>query len=324
MKSDIFIPFPFSPEIKPGKQGPFFEIRTYTYMGGELPVIQKTWEAALPGRLKFGPIVACGYTELGALSKFIHIWPYQSLDGRWRIRNGIRTTGNWPPAALADGPVSRTLWLEGYVDTYVQRDLRQLAQVGDLSAFLRLVRLAALRNGGLLNHADLGRDAGLPRTTVQRWLSILEASFLVTLLPPFAETKVADFDRMVATNLRSAFLVTRAFLPAILERRRGDIFFMSSIAGLGAYPNAAAYCAAKFGVTGLAKVLRAETKKTGVRVCCVHPGATWSPSWSGSGVPEERIMPTKDVARAFLDVWRLSRRTVVEEIVLRPQLGDVG
>jgi hypothetical protein len=56
----------------------------------------------------------------------------------------------------------------------------------------------------------------------------------------------------------------------------------------------------------------------------VHPGATWSPSWSGSGVPEERIMPAEDVARAFLDVWRLSRRTVVEEIVLRPQLGDVG
>ncbi|MBI4625334.1 MAG: SDR family oxidoreductase [Verrucomicrobia bacterium] len=142
-------------------------------------------------------------------------------------------------------------------------------------------------------------------------------------MAPFAETKVADFDRMVATNLRSAFLVTRAFLPAMLKRRRGDIFFMSSIAGLGAYPNAAAYCAAKFGVTGLAKVLRAETKNAGIRVCCVHPGATWSPSWVGSGVAEERIMPAEDVARAFLDVWRLSRRTVVEEIVLRPQLGDV-
>ena len=142
-------------------------------------------------------------------------------------------------------------------------------------------------------------------------------------MAPFVETKVADFDRMVATNLRSAFLVTQAFLPAMLKRRRGDIFFMSSIAGLGAYPNAAGYCAAKFGVTGLAKVLRAETKNTGVRVCCVHPGATWSPSWSQSGVKPERIMPAEDVARAFLDLYRLGRRTVVEEIVLRPQLGDL-
>jgi NAD(P)-dependent dehydrogenase (short-subunit alcohol dehydrogenase family) len=140
---------------------------------------------------------------------------------------------------------------------------------------------------------------------------------------PFAELAVADFDRIVAANLRSAFLVTRAFLPAMQRRRRGDIFFMSSIAGLGAYPNGAAYCAAKFGVTGLAKVLRAETKQAGIRVCCVHPGATWSPSWSKSGVQRERLMPAEDVARAFLDVYRLGRRAVVEEIVLRPQLGDV-
>ncbi|MEO6245950.1 MAG: SDR family oxidoreductase [Opitutaceae bacterium] len=139
----------------------------------------------------------------------------------------------------------------------------------------------------------------------------------------FAATTVAEFDRIVAANLRSAFLVTRALLPAMLKRKRGDVFFMSSIAGLAAYPNGAAYCAAKFGVTGLAQVLRAETKGTGVRVCCVHPGATWSPSWRGSGVAEERIMPAADVARAFLDVWRLSRRTVVEEIVLRPEPGDV-
>lgn len=142
-------------------------------------------------------------------------------------------------------------------------------------------------------------------------------------MAPFAETTTAEFDRMIAVNLRSAFLVTQAFLPEMLRRKHGDIFFMSSIAGLGAYPNAAAYCAAKFGVTGLAQVLRAETKDQGIRVCCVHPGATWSPSWAQSGVKPERIMPAADIARAILDVYRLSRRTVVEEIVLRPQLGDV-
>ena len=101
-QSDILHPFTFAPEIKPGKVGPYFEIRTYTYKGGELPVIQKTWEAALPGRLKFGPIVTCGYTDLGALSKFIHIWPYKSLDERTKMRDEIRKTGNWPPSALAE------------------------------------------------------------------------------------------------------------------------------------------------------------------------------------------------------------------------------
>lgn len=139
----------------------------------------------------------------------------------------------------------------------------------------------------------------------------------------FVETSVADFDRVLAANLRSAFLVSRTFVPGMVARGRGDVFFMSSIAGLDAYPNGAAYCAAKFGVTGLAKVLREETKTTGVRVCCVHPGATWTPSWSASGVERERLMPAEDIARAFLDVYRLSRNTVVEEIVLRPQLGDL-
>ncbi len=140
---------------------------------------------------------------------------------------------------------------------------------------------------------------------------------------PFLRGSVETFDEMIRVNLRSAFLVTRALVPEMVKRGRGDVFFMSSIAGLSAYPSSAAYCAAKFGVTGLAKVLRAETKGTGVRVCCVYPGATWTPSWSESGVAEERIMPAEDVARAFFDVYRMTRRTVVEEIVLRPSAGDI-
>ncbi|PAW89935.1 MAG: oxidoreductase [Opitutia bacterium Tous-C4FEB] len=137
------------------------------------------------------------------------------------------------------------------------------------------------------------------------------------------EMSVAQFDRLIGANLRSVFLVSKAFVPGMAARGRGDVFNMSSIAGLDAYPGGAGYCAAKFGVTGLSKVMRAELKTKGVRVCCVYPGATWSPSWSGSGVAKERMMPAEDVARAFLDVYRLTRKTVVEEIVLRPQLGDL-
>ena len=140
---------------------------------------------------------------------------------------------------------------------------------------------------------------------------------------PLTEMTVADFDRVIAANLRSVFLVSRAFVPGMIERGYGDVFNMSSIAGLIAYPGGTAYSAAKFGVTGLSKVMRAELRDKGVRVCCVCPGATWSPSWEGSGVPAERMMPATDVARAFFDVFRLSRSTFVEEIVLRPQAGDL-
>jgi len=173
--------------------------------------------------------------------------------------------------------------------------------------------------------ADEGAVSALHAAVAKRFgaVHVLINNAGVFEAAPFVETKVADFDRIVAANLRSAFLVTRAFVPAMIAQKQGDVFFMSSIAGLGAYPNSTAYCAAKFGVTGLAAVLRAETRAHGVRVCCVHPGATWSPSWSSSGVAEERIMPAADVARAFYDVYRLGRNTVVEEIVLRPQLGDL-
>jgi NADP-dependent 3-hydroxy acid dehydrogenase YdfG len=98
---------------------------------------------------------------------------------------------------------------------------------------------------------------------------------------------------------------------------------MSSIAGQQPYAMGAGYCAAKFGVTGLSKVMREELKDKGVRVTTVYPGATVSPSWDGSGFDTSRMMPTKDVARAFYDIYRLSRSTVVEDITLRPQGGDV-
>ena len=139
----------------------------------------------------------------------------------------------------------------------------------------------------------------------------------------FLTMSVADFDGLLNANLRSLFLVSRAIVPGMVKRGRGDVFNMSSIAGLDPYPGGAGYCAAKFGVTGLSKVMREELKTKGVRVTTVYPGATVSPSWDGSGADPRRMMPTADVARAFYDVYRLSRRTVVEDIVLRPIGGDL-
>jgi NADP-dependent 3-hydroxy acid dehydrogenase YdfG len=139
----------------------------------------------------------------------------------------------------------------------------------------------------------------------------------------FLTMSAADFDGLIDANLRSLFLVSRAIVPAMVERGAGHVFNMSSIAGQQAYPGGAGYCAAKFGVTGLSKVMREELKDKGVRVTTVYPGATVSPSWDGSGFDKRRMMPTADVARAFFDIYQLSRRTVVEEIVLRPQGGDL-
>jgi NAD(P)-dependent dehydrogenase (short-subunit alcohol dehydrogenase family) len=139
----------------------------------------------------------------------------------------------------------------------------------------------------------------------------------------FLDTTIEQFDTLIAVNLRSAFLVAKAFLPAMVSAGRGHVFNMSSIAGLDPYPGGTAYCAAKFGLTGLSKVMRREMMEYGIRVTTVFPGATYTPSWDGSGVPAEVMMPAEDVARAFLDAYRLSARTVLEEIVLRPIGGDL-
>jgi len=100
-RSEIFLPFAFSPEMKPGKQGPFFEMRVYTYAAGQLPNLTKAWTLAIPNRLKHGPATAILYSELGGLNQFMHIWPYKSLDERWALRNKLRETGEWPPSVVA-------------------------------------------------------------------------------------------------------------------------------------------------------------------------------------------------------------------------------
>ena len=100
-KSEIMIPFSFMKDIKPGKMGPYFEIRTYHFAGGELPVIKKNWESAIDVRLQFGPVCAVWFTELGKVNTFQHIWPYESLDQREEIRKKAQATGLWPAGKKA-------------------------------------------------------------------------------------------------------------------------------------------------------------------------------------------------------------------------------
>jgi NAD(P)-dependent dehydrogenase (short-subunit alcohol dehydrogenase family) len=137
------------------------------------------------------------------------------------------------------------------------------------------------------------------------------------------EMSATTFRDQVEANLTSAFLVTRAFLGPMIENGRGTIVFMASVASIRGYAGGVAYCAAKHGLLGLARVVREETRETGVRVTTLLPGATFTPSWEGSDLPEERFMPPEDIAQTVLSVYRLSGRSVVEEILIRPQRGDV-
>jgi NAD(P)-dependent dehydrogenase (short-subunit alcohol dehydrogenase family) len=140
---------------------------------------------------------------------------------------------------------------------------------------------------------------------------------------PIDETSADAFRDQVDVNLNAPYVVTKQFLGPMRERGTGHLFFMGSIASVTAYPGSVAYCAAKHGLLGLARVVREETKDDGLRVTTVMPGATRTPSWDGTELPDDRFMAPEDVADAVHDACHLSPRTVVEEILLRPQEGDV-
>lgn len=130
-------------------------------------------------------------------------------------------------------------------------------------------------------------------------------------------------ERMIEANLYSAYQVTRGFINGMMNRRAGHIFNVCSIASIKAYPNGGAYAIAKFGLLGFTKCLREEMKEYGVRVTAVLPGATLTDSWAGVDLPEARFIKPEDVAEIVFASWSLSGRSVVEELVIRPQLGDI-
>jgi NAD(P)-dependent dehydrogenase (short-subunit alcohol dehydrogenase family) len=135
-------------------------------------------------------------------------------------------------------------------------------------------------------------------------------------------TTVEQFRDSLDTNLVSAFLMTQALAPAMMKRGKGTIIFMGSVASKRGFADSAAYTAAKHGLLGLARSVRLATRDAGLRVSTIMPGATNSPSWETSAIPKGRLMPAEDIAQSVLSIVKLSERTVVEEIVLRPIAGD--
>jgi predicted AAA+ superfamily ATPase len=166
-------------------------------------------------------------------------------------------TGWYPEPALEPG--KRDLWISSYIQTYVERDVRQLLKVQDLRTFEMVLALCAARHGQELNMADLARSAGISQPTVKTWISLLEAAYVIRLLPPYFENfgkrivrspklyfldsaLVAALTRQPAADaalagamggaLFEGFVVSEAFKVFAIEGRRPDLFFWRSHGGL--------------------------------------------------------------------------------------------
>jgi short-subunit dehydrogenase len=138
---------------------------------------------------------------------------------------------------------------------------------------------------------------------------------------PLSDPDTIDaFEKMMDTNLYSAYYLTQEILPLMLPHKTGYVFNMCSIASIMPY---GAYAVSKHAMLGFSRVLREEMKDKGIRVTAIMPGATFTASWEGSPLPEERFMKAEDVAEAIWGCYNLSPQTVVEEMILRPQLGDI-
>ena len=131
------------------------------------------------------------------------------------------------------------------------------------------------------------------------------------------------FEQLMNTNVASAYHLTRGLVGEMIARRQGHIFMMCSTASITPYTNGGSYCISKFALLGMSRVLREELKPHGVKVTAILPGATLTASWEGTDLPEERFLKPDDVANSTWGAYSLSKSAVVEEILIRPQLGDI-
>lgn len=130
-------------------------------------------------------------------------------------------------------------------------------------------------------------------------------------------------EKMIAVNLYSAYHLTRLLLRGMIEKKTGHIFNMCSIASLQSYANGGAYSISKFALLGFSKNLREEMKPFGIKVTAVLPGAAYTDSWAASGIDPKRFMEAADIANMIYAAASLSPQACVEDIIIRPQLGDL-
>jgi len=135
-------------------------------------------------------------------------------------------------------------------------------------------------------------------------------------------------DQMLALNLYAAYHLTRKILPVMMKQSdasgsRGHIFNMCSIAALKAYANGGAYSISKYALNGFSKNLREELKPYLIKVTTVFPGAVLTDSWGDFDNRNRRILEVEDIAHMIYAASSLTPQACVEEILIRPQLGDL-
>jgi len=136
--------------------------------------------------LRLDPLSSCEVAGISAKDPFARVFGKSRSIGKQKIPDlaDWLLRGSYPEIRL-NARVDRELWFASYVQTYLERDIRDILQVTDLATFHSFLRLLASRTGQLLNLAELGREAGISAPTARRWTSVLETSHIIHILQPY-------------------------------------------------------------------------------------------------------------------------------------------
>ena len=212
--------------------------------------------------------------------------------------------------------IANRFWAGGFDALICARSIDSDQETGDTKAGLFTVAADLSTRDGVNYLIQSIQD-------LQRPVDVLVNNTGVFLPGQIHNEAEGTFEQVMNTNVASAYHITRGLIGGMLSRRQGHIFMMCSTASITAYTNGGSYCISKFALLGMSRVLREETKPYGVKVTAVLPGATLTASWEGTDLPEERFMKPDDVADSVWAAYSLSKSAVVEEILIRPQLGDI-
>lgn len=148
-------------------------------------------------------------------------------------------------------------------------------------------------------------------------ISILVNNAGVGLFGPVQDKSEADWDLVLDTNLKSAFLVSRAIIPTMMQQGFGDIVNISSLAGKNTFAGGSLYCASKWGMLGLSGCMAEDLRDHGIRVSAICPGSV-ATEFGHGGKDAEKTLHPEDVARAVAMVLMQRRQSFVSQVDLRP------
>lgn len=201
--------------------------------------------------------------------------------------------------------------------------------VAELEAVAADIRAAGGRTLEVPAAADV-RDAALLASLVRRVeaelgaVDILVAAAGMARFRPVLEMSELDWEETLGVNLTGAWNAVRAAVPGMVRARHGDVVLVSSVAAVKPFRGCGAYGPSKAGLAMLGDVLREETRTAGVRVTTITAGATETAIWGPKlPAPPERLMPPELVAEAILLAVSADRRGALEDIRVRPRLGDL-